>query len=96
MVHELLGIDRNRVSLAGAPSIAQQPELKEVCLSCVSVCYMERCVRLREVCPSGVSPVCVCYFEICVLLSLHLAFSSYSSSSPTTADPPTNPCVSMH
>lgn len=30
MVHELLGIDRNRVSLAGAPAIAQQPELKEV------------------------------------------------------------------
>ncbi len=30
MVHELLGIDKNRVSLAGAPGIAQQPELKEV------------------------------------------------------------------
>ena len=27
MVHELLGLNNNRVSLAGAPGIAQQPDL---------------------------------------------------------------------
>jgi hypothetical protein len=108
MTHELLGIDKNRVSLAGAPGIAQQPELKEVggwvwvdwdvCVSvcvcvCVCVCF---CVLSRHRAAARVEGRWVDGVCVCAMYMVYIyIYTIYIDASPPPSSVPlTDPLLS--